>query len=760
MSKVTRLTPKPANVRTAPNAPLPRALEKVRERVLERAGGLLSDMLDGADDTLFNLSEKETDSERVRYFDAMRELRIQRAGLETGFRQALSRHFQEAGQPRPDAIPASEVDVESLALVQEEELETQVALDNLARRARNGCEESLRAFMHRLEYLFEGKRAFTEKNNPLDPRQLAASFAGALERLPLDIRSRLIVLKLFERVVLDEAGGLVEEANGILADAGVLPTMTRVPVTPPRPHAGARAGGARPASPTAHGEAPPDGADNPMFGLLQELLATLNGLGGPAPAPAAPAPLDSRALAGALAVMHDGVAHVNGAPLASGEPVQALSSNDLFGLLNRLQRLENALESGASLAGERSVRSELSGLLESENDGAIHALERADDDVINLVSMLFDFILDDENLPSEIKALIGRLQIPLLKVAISDKTFFSNERHDARVLLNTLARAGCQWDPQQGIADELYQRIHRAVHAVIDNYDDDATLFRDLLGEFDGYFDEQRRRAERVAERVREAEEGKALGEQASEAVSEYLRARLAGRALPDVTVRLLQQGWQQVLYLTWLRNGVNSEQWRRHTKVVDALVWSALAHESRADLEKLRDLSPKLLRAVRHGLESIEYDGAEIETLCDQLQRLHETLLAGLDTERVALPAPPPAPPPAPTLPEDHELMTLVRHLPVGQWLETDEGEQARRMRLAANIRDGSKLVFINRRGIKVEEFDGAGLAAALHRGEVRLIQEGALFDRALEAVIGDLRRRHQGFKPQATSKNTSRKV
>ena len=103
---------------------------------------------------------------------------------------------------------------------------------------------------------------------------------------------------------------------------------------------------------------------------------------------------------------------------------------------------------------------------------------------------------------------------------------------------------------------------------------------------------------------------------------------------------------------------------------------------------------------------------------------------------------------------------MTLVRGRLVGRWLGAVEDEQASRMSLAANIREGGKLVFINRRGIKVEEFDGAGLAEALHRGEVRLIPEGALFDRALEAVIGDLRRRHQGFKPQATSKNTSRKV
>ncbi|HBS15373.1 MAG TPA: hypothetical protein DD977_10640, partial [Alcanivorax sp.] len=125
--------------------------------------------------------------------------------------------------------------VEDLALVKHEELETTVALDNLARRARKGHDEALRAFQHRLEYLFESKVDVTERNNPLEPRNLAACFSACLERLSLDIRARLIVLKLFERVVMDEAGAMVDEANQVLADAGVLPDMKTVPVPRGRP---------------------------------------------------------------------------------------------------------------------------------------------------------------------------------------------------------------------------------------------------------------------------------------------------------------------------------------------------------------------------------------------------------------------------------------------------------------------------------------------------------------------------------------------
>jgi hypothetical protein len=769
MSKVTRLKPLEGGKGRALS--LPRPLERVRDRVMERAGGLLTDMLDGADDTLFDLAEKETDSERDRYFDAMRELRLQRGALETGFRQALGNLFQDSARPTDDRERAAgKVAVEDLALVKHEELETTVALDNLARRARKNHDEALRAFQHRLEYLFESKVDITERNNPLEPRNLAACFSACLERLSLDIRARLIVLKLFERVVMDETGAMVQEANQVLADAGVLPDMKTVPVPRGRPAGGGGGGTGAPGSDAAgsadesrtaggvpsagHAQAGAPPADNAMFGLLQELLTTLRGLGpaGGAPASGSSAPtaptgtpgVDAGpALTSGMAIMHNGVAHLNGAPLTADAPVQAVSSQDLFGLLTRLQRLEHALEGGGAESPDRSVKDELSELLESENSEAIHALDQADDDVINLVAMLFDFILDDDGLPSEIKALIGRLQIPLLKVAIADKTFFSNEEHDARLLLNTLARAGCQWDPQQGYDDDTYQRIDRAVHAIIDDYDEDPALFSELLAEFDSFFSDQRARAERVAERVREAEEGKARAEQAGDAARLYIDARLAGRQVPDVAVRLLRQGWQQVLYLTWLRQGEDSDAWRRYTKAVDALVWSVMPHRDPADLDKLRALSPKVVRALEHGLASIQYDAGETRALLDDLLAVHDSLIQGLETERVAVPEAPEPEPPAPSaLPDDHELVVRARGLRAGQWLEIGEGEEAQRAKLAANIRDGAKLVFINRRGIKVCEYDAAGLALALHDGDVKLIEDGALFDRALEAVIGDLRR------------------
>ncbi|HAB85132.1 MAG TPA: DUF1631 domain-containing protein, partial [Pseudomonas sp.] len=96
----------------------------------------------------------------------------------------------------------------------------------------------------------------------------------------------------------------------------------------------------------------------------------------------------------------------------------------------------------------------------SAKTGKSRVVGEIDDDVINLVSMLFEFILDDRTLPDSLKALIGRLQIPLLKVAVIDKTFFSRGSHPARRLLNEIASAAMGWgDQDEAQRDSLYQKI-------------------------------------------------------------------------------------------------------------------------------------------------------------------------------------------------------------------------------------------------------------------------------------------------------------
>ncbi|HDO34453.1 MAG TPA: DUF1631 family protein, partial [Chromatiales bacterium] len=61
---------------------------------------------------------------------------------------------------------------------------------------------------------------------------------------------------------------------------------------------------------------------------------------------------------------------------------------------------------------------------------------------------------------------------------------------------------------------------------------------------------------------------------------------------------------------------------------------------------------------------------------------------------------------------------------------------------KLSARIERTGKFIFVNRAGFKVAEKSLHGLAMEMRRGTADILDEGLLFDKALEAVISNLRK------------------
>lgn len=132
-----------------------------------------------------------------------------------------------------------------------------------------------------------------------------------------------------------------------------------------------------------------------------------------------------------------------------------------------------------------------------------------DEDVINLVGLVFAFIQRDDNLPASLRALLVRLHIPLLKVALLDKGLFSRASHPGRRLINEIAGAAIGWEcGSAGLRDSLHLRVESTVQRLLNDFAEDAGLFAELLDEFLASNQEERRRNELLEQRTRDAEEG------------------------------------------------------------------------------------------------------------------------------------------------------------------------------------------------------------------------------------------------------------
>jgi hypothetical protein len=385
--------------------------------------------------------------------------------------------------------------------------------------------------------------------------------------------------------------------------------------------------------------------------------------------------------------------------------------------------------------------------------------------------------LDDQDLPTAMKALLGRLQIPMLKVAILDDTFFKTEDHPARRLLNSLAKAGVGWDEQAKSSDQLYKKLEETVFTILNDFEDDISIFDQLLESFESFYNDQQTRVAAVDERTREAEENRARADMARTIVQQALNRRLNGRKLPFAVVRLLQEGWRHVLYLACLKEGTESESWRQAVKVVDALIWSVMPPAGDAQwVERLRGVAPKLSNSLRKGLVSVHFDTLQTETLLREIAKVHQEIIDGFDTPVVEILDPETAKaqpdfvgtpvdqalksgagsvkglvlPKAEissiyegeTLPASDRHVIAVKQLNIGSWIEFIHSERRDRHKLVARIRTSEKLIFANRRGIKVAEMSQMQLAVEFSQGRARIVEEQPqIIDRALESVVGGLR-------------------
>src|SRR5262249_52639062 len=102
---------------------------------------------------------------------------------------------------------------------------------------------------------------------------------------------------------------------------------------------------------------------------------------------------------------------------------------------------------------------------------------------LDIMAMLFDQIFDDAKIPTGEKWLVGRLQIPMLKVAILDKTFFSTPSHPARQLLDTLGEIAVGLPADFDNSSPLYKRLETIVDKLIDGFEESMDIFDTLRQE-------------------------------------------------------------------------------------------------------------------------------------------------------------------------------------------------------------------------------------------------------------------------------------
>ena len=725
-------------------------LGTVRAIASRRLQQAIGNMFEQVDDALFDLAEKaENNAAQMHYFDGMREVRKRRPAVERRFLGSINRRLGEMSRPAaatPEPPQHSPSGNAELSLVADNELEESLAITSMIGKNDSRLSRDLFAVNQRLSLICGGQK-IDDASNPVAPAQLSQAFRDALQELTADMRVKLIIYKLFDRYVLSTLEELYHEINTHLVKAGVLPQL-RHEIVRGRGHAGttdSRAGssdngGRATVDAEEAGEIPTD-----LLQTLHALFSARRQAGGSAPsqpiAHSGPLPTANELL-GALSVLQS--------QIVSAGALRQTAVEDANDLGQEVQQLKTQLLNQiGSLRGERPSH-----------------VANIDEDTIDLVGMLFEFILGDRNLPAIMQVLLTRLQIPYLKAAILDRKLFSQRQHPARRLLDGLAEQAKSWSEESDRDHRLHDKVQSIVEQLLHDFDDDMGIFDRLLADLQQFQDLNKRRSELAEQRVAESTRGREKLDQARHRAAREIIERIGQRQLPPLFHGVLARAWANHLVLTLLRQGENSVEFKSALRFIDDFVASTKPLNDDAGRHALRQALPGIDRNLRLGLANVAFQEQDVERLLGQLhayyrQQLGEQvdlqdLTAAVD-EGAAMRAIPDNIQPIVeehaeakealveepvVIPQDSPEWQQVQSLQPGIWLEfAFEEEAMARAKLSWISPMSGRYLFVNRRGLKVADYAPQELAVLLADGHARVLAANALFDRAMSAIVGRLK-------------------
>jgi len=740
---------------TSTDAALSAPLAAIRDKCVLFLNDRLCGLLDDVDDALFELADEASNArEQHLYFDAMREIRVNRQAIEVGFTESFTQGFHfHSSSHKANSLESGKA---KLRLLESEALEELVALEGMAKKAE-------RRFLQEIWVLCTGWQQASNgpvvaaKELPMGPAKIAAALGVACQSLDIDIKARLVLFKLFDTQIISAFGDFYKALTPVLQAQGLpVDVLAKNTQSASKDEFGAKDGAASASDESAEQSSQSAELVTQLFDAFDSMLG-------------------------------------GNKESAAGSAKAAVSKPSFMVALQDMQNEQFAqFNVQISLNGEASVDftaiaqkliARLSQVMRvASTDASALSYER-DQDTINFVGALFQYILDGDGLAEPLKGLIARLQIPVLKMAMLDKGFFAHEEHPARKLLSALVSAGIGWSPVAGVdKDPLYREIEKVVMRVLRDFGVDTQVFVDAYEEFITFNEKAKRRAELVARRTVDTEDGRASAEAARMYIAGVLESRLAGVDCPPVLTKILQLGWSKVLFLSYVQHGKGSERFVEDTGLIDRLLWSVLPSSDSGHRNELISALPVLIETLRLGFNRVSLNTFETAQWFEQLERLHLAKLSRKDTAPASAPASPAEPDiadldaalaqslgdgsdelesaspdasitvsksdeatsesAAEVEASEAESVSRLQSLRVGNWVDfqQDDGKMLR-CRLAAVINGIGRYIFVNRSGIKVAEFNRDELELALRKKSVLLIEDDRLFDRALESVISNLR-------------------
>lgn len=722
--------------------------EKILSQSRSNLSAALEQALAATDRFLYDLCEKDQSYSGSQNIENLKTLRSDTQTIHAQFSRAVNERFAAFRlhrKPASTQAPAAA----GLSLIDLNEMDDVVSMELMAEALTRGLAENIEITGRRMSVLL-GFGDQSEAAMPLSEKSVAEYLRLAMANTLISAKVRAALYRNYETVMLIALPALLAGVNDILLQAGVLPRLRSSPITARVPHksnpplAGIGVQQETVVQPaqhyagaTVHATSLPDmSVGQPEQALFQEICNYLNSWRPQNPV-VAPAPGVPHGYAGTRqAVSPSAVKH-------------ALSKPEMIALLNSMQ---NAMpESLGQALSTKDVS--LSMLLKNEmlNNARSIGLQsdgieimREDEDAVDLVGMLFDVLMTERDFREEARSLMSRLVVPYTKAAVLDRRLFLTKSHPARKLLNALTEAieGNQGDgPQER---ELLGKAENTVDRLVAEFNEDIAIFELLEQELRSYLEQHRRRIDLAEKRAKEAQKGQERLEKARSLASHELDSRTRNAEMPALIREFFTRYWTHHLSIIALREGEEGPSWSSAIHLADELIAILASQPASARFERVIEKQ----RAIEAVLAS---SGLLAEASQEMVKRIAE---ASVQCQIGDVPQPSGVESSVlsetslhlafnrETLDFDPADAEYFKSLAVGSWLQLEGSNGGYSpIKLAWVSPISSRLMFVNRRGVRVLVVSVEELAQMKKQGKLIVHVQESVFEQTMDRVLDRLK-------------------
>jgi len=765
-------------------------------------------MLDRVGDLLMERANKsDIRDEQSLFLDARGALKTERGHLMAEFEKRLRKRVDDriSGRETKEEFSKSTVDSTKLTLVDTSAMDESVLTGNIVRIVENACHDELAEFNRGVGHLL-GRPELETDQNPLAPQTIVDSFAEALKQIRAENRIKFQILKELNQASLGDLNAIYADLNRHLQNLNIVPSAMRPVVS--------RADRARPAGTTDSQKPPappPPVAEVDVMALFKRMFGGAAAAAMAAPQPQAPFGRGAPAMGGAPATSgapYMGAGHSSGYAMPDGDAGEDLPSIEMPGaspataqrVFSPMAPTRSGYVPGAPIIATAALHEGLTRLQAGQvgfdvegaqvqfsgiPDGLHNVLRDLQESplgqkanqlesmTIEMVAMLFDFIFDTKDLPDGIKALLARLQIPVLKAAMLDGAFFAKKSHPSRLLVNALAQAGLGWSVEMGQEDPLYKKLDAIVHRILEGFGDDLTIFDELREDLEAFLADEEKAAEANIASTAEEINTRDKQEIADVVAKSEVERRIESYPVPNFLASFLRQRWAPALGKVYQHDGEDSESWSSGVATLEDLVWSVQPKKTPEDRKHLVALLPSLLKRLSAGIHSQAWAHDERERFMSNLVEAHAAAVKpslahvesptaavaeqakaqaevakAMGDEKMAQKATALAeamtqaePLPAAEVEEvlDDDYLEIARNLERGMWIEFEaEDGQLAFAKLAWVSPLRGTYLFTNRQGQKALSMTAEELAERFRADRARLVEAEPLIDRAFSSMLG----------------------